>query len=163
MDEIGIVVVLIVDDRENLSLHTNILSNGLRGWELGTEQGVEVTEDAIIERSLVLVGGTAVAHRGVRPMNLVCLAHVHSHAMLPVILSGEPGIISIVLLARIAIAHFSSQPTSTISGGVIDGRRHATFFVGWRQSRRTHPQSGVQPPGANARSLGIAMSDSKAC
>ena len=58
-------IALVINDREDLPLHANILGNGLRIKELGIEQSVKVAEDTIIERSLVLVWSAAGAHRRV--------------------------------------------------------------------------------------------------
>ena len=74
-EEVGVVVVLVVDDGEDLSLDAD-LSGGVG------EDAIDA-EDTVVEGGLVLVGSAAHVGGGVGPVDLVGLADAHADAVLP--------------------------------------------------------------------------------
>mmetsp|Transcript_111927 Transcript_111927/g.281674 ORF Transcript_111927/g.281674 Transcript_111927/m.281674 type:complete len:376 (-) Transcript_111927:188-1315(-) len=132
-DEVGVVVVFIVDDGEDLPLHAHSTGDVLRRETQKHLRG-EATEDAIVERGLVLMRGAASTRRRVRPVNLIRLPHVHSHAMLPIVLGGVHGLIRVILLASVAVANlrFSEPPVRVwvgVGGIARKSRAHASLVV----------------------------------
>mmetsp|Transcript_16077 Transcript_16077/g.20385 ORF Transcript_16077/g.20385 Transcript_16077/m.20385 type:complete len:569 (+) Transcript_16077:443-2149(+) len=76
------VIAFVVDNREGLRLHANLLVGVERSENV---DNAVVAEHAIVERRLVLPLSTARAGGGVRPMHLVGLTNHHVRAMLPVV------------------------------------------------------------------------------
>ena len=87
-NQVGVVVVLIIDDSEDLALHADltreaqgvvVAANGSKpkfalAW---VRLLAEAAEDTVVERGLVLVLGVAGTHLGMWPVNLVGLADHH--------------------------------------------------------------------------------------
>mmetsp|Transcript_2552 Transcript_2552/g.6883 ORF Transcript_2552/g.6883 Transcript_2552/m.6883 type:complete len:209 (-) Transcript_2552:165-791(-) len=99
-DQVGVVVGIVVDDREDLALHAN---RG-EGVERRERDDVVGAEDAVVERGLVLVGGAASAGGRLGPVDLICLADHHVCAVLPGVLGGELGVVRVVVAALEALA-----------------------------------------------------------
>jgi len=112
-DEVWVVVVLIIDYGENLCLHTDLL----KSVERREAYNAGPAEDAIIERTLVLIWGATSTSSRVRPMNLVGLTDLHFQAMLPFVLCSESGIICFEMMASKALAYiiaYIESPTIAI-------------------------------------------------
>ena len=97
-DEVGVAVVLVVDDGEDLGLHAYVEPG------VGERKIAAIAEDAVLEGRLVLVDGAAGASSRVGPVDLVGLANVHVLAVLPVVFGRELDIVGVVLLATEALA-----------------------------------------------------------
>jgi len=89
--EVGVEVVLVIDDDEDLSLDSNLCGS--------VHKEPSVAKDTVIERSLVLVDGTARSGSRMRPVNLVGLSNLHVGTVLPVVRSGELGVGLVVRIA----------------------------------------------------------------
>ena len=98
LDEVGVAVVLVVDDSEDLGLHSYV--------ELGVGERkiAAIAEDAVLEGGLVLVDGAAGSTCRVGPAHLVGLADNHVLAVLPVVGLGELVVLVVVLVAAEAHA-----------------------------------------------------------
>ena len=79
-EEVGVVKLLIVNDGEDLGLDAD-LHVRVEGIEA---DDTIVTEDTVVERSLVLIDGATGAGGGVRPVDLIGLADLHVNAVFPV-------------------------------------------------------------------------------
>lgn len=93
LDEVRVVVVLIIDNGEDLSLHTSFQMSIER---VERKDSVNA-ENTIVERSLVLIGSTTGSGSRVGPVNLVCLSNYHVFTVLPVIWGGKLGIGLIIM------------------------------------------------------------------
>ncbi len=123
LDEVWVVVVFVVDDDENLGVDTNVGGDvlGLEGQE-GVH--VKVAEDTIVERSLVLVGGSASTGGRVRPVDLVGLSDFHALVtVLPFVRLGEHLIFSIIEVALVTLTGLSGK-----SAAFVDRSRTARGF-----------------------------------
>lgn len=100
-EEIRVVVHFIIDNGEDLRLDTDLLVGSSENTVLvsGEVQDFGVTEDTVVERSLVLVGGSASSGSRVGPVNFVGLSDHHVDAVLPFVGLGELGILCVVLVA----------------------------------------------------------------
>jgi len=94
--EVGVVVVLVVDDGEDLGLDADL------GGRVG-EDTVDA-EDAVVEGGLVLVGGTAHAGGRMGPVNLVGLSDAHADAVLPDVGGVELVVVDVVVTALVSLA-----------------------------------------------------------
>ena len=110
--EVGVVVVLVVDDGEGLRLDADLRVGGHEldvagGGGVNGSRGllVQGAEDTVVEGGLVLVGGAAGAELGVGPVDLVGLADLHVDAVLPVVRRRELGVVGVVVVAAAAAAH----------------------------------------------------------
>mmetsp|Transcript_14916 Transcript_14916/g.34522 ORF Transcript_14916/g.34522 Transcript_14916/m.34522 type:complete len:408 (-) Transcript_14916:79-1302(-) len=116
-EEVWVVVGFIVDNGEDLGLDTNSIGNIL-GRE--SEEGfqVEVAHDTIVERSLVLVGGSTGSSSRVGPVDLVGLSNLHGLVTeLPLVRGGELGIFGVVVVALESLAGLSSELAALVDGG----------------------------------------------
>ena len=107
-EQIGVVVVLVVDNDEDLRLDANLAGEG-EGLDNPVNRAeaklalarvgllAEAAEDTVVEGELVLPLGVASTHLGVRPVDLVGLADDHVLAVLPVVvlllIGGEVGVV----------------------------------------------------------------------
>ena len=117
LHEVGVVVVFVVDDDEYLGVNTNVGGNvlGLEGQE---SVHVEVAEDTVVERSLVLVGGSAGTGSRVRPVNLIGLSDFHALVtVLPLVRLGEHFFFSVVEVALVTLTGLSSELAAIVDGG----------------------------------------------
>ena len=109
LHEVGVVVVFIVDNDKHLSVDTdggsNVLSfKGHEGFH------VEVAEDTVIERSLVLVWGSARTCGRVGPVDLIGLSNFHALvAVLPLIRLGEHFLFGVVKVALETLTGLSGE------------------------------------------------------
>lgn len=85
-------------EKRKLTLHANCFVGG--GGELAA-----VAEDAIVERSLVLVDCSACSALGVWPVDLVGLSNFHAHAVLPIECLGELLFFRVVQVALVSPAN----------------------------------------------------------
>ena len=82
-----------------------------------------------------LVDGAAGPSGGVRPVDLVRLAHLHVDAVLPLVLRGELGVVRVVVVAAEAAAHLLGpvvvgQATRRVGAdGLVDGLGGAGALV----------------------------------
>merc|ERR1719199_609991 len=105
-EQIGVVVVLVVDNDEDLRLDANLagesdgigsIANLAEGKLALARVGLlaEAAEDTVVEGELVLPLGVASTHLGVGPVDLVGLADDHVLAVLPIVVrllgGGEVG------------------------------------------------------------------------
>lgn len=94
-DQVRVVVFLVVDDGEDLPLHTYLLE---RVERIKTDNAT-FAEDTIVERRLVLERGGTGASGRMWPVNLISLADLHVFAIMPMVLFGELLVAAVVLLA----------------------------------------------------------------
>mmetsp|Transcript_5246 Transcript_5246/g.12505 ORF Transcript_5246/g.12505 Transcript_5246/m.12505 type:complete len:404 (+) Transcript_5246:259-1470(+) len=117
LHEVGVVVVFVVDDDENLGVNTDGGGNvlGLEGQE---SVHIEVAEDTVVERSLELVGGSAGTGSRVRPVNLIGLSDFHALVtVLPLVRLGEHFFFSVVEVALVTLTGLSSELAAIVDGG----------------------------------------------
>merc|ERR1719199_1602900 len=112
-EHIGVVVVLVVDNDEDLALDANLAGEG-EGVVLGSLRAeaklalarvgllAEAAEDTVVEGVLVLPLGVASTHLGVGPVDLVGLADDHVLAVLPIVVLLLVGGEAVVLVAPAA-------------------------------------------------------------
>ena len=105
-DEVRVVVALIIDNGEHLSLNANL--------RLRFSEQLAVTENAIVERRLVLVGRAAGSRGGVGPMHFISLANLHFHAVLPIVFLGELFIVFVEECALETLTSLARQATSFV-------------------------------------------------
>jgi len=70
------------------------------------------------------MGSVAGTNGRVRPVNFVCLTHMHADAVLPFVFCGELGIVCVVMMAREAISSITCHParrTGTCWGTCLHG------------------------------------------
>mmetsp|Transcript_19194 Transcript_19194/g.41570 ORF Transcript_19194/g.41570 Transcript_19194/m.41570 type:complete len:290 (+) Transcript_19194:265-1134(+) len=103
-DHVTIVKGLVINNSEDLSVHTNGRGNILSAKGDKGFHG-QVAEDTIVEGSLVLVDSSTSTGSRVRPVHLIGLADLHAFAVLPFIRRGELGILSIVMVAAESITN----------------------------------------------------------
>merc|ERR1719199_407082 len=112
-EHIGVVVVLVVDNDEDLRLDANLagesdgivnLANLAEGKLALARVGLlaEAAEDTVVEGVLVLPLGVASTHLGVGPVDLVGLADDHVLAVLPIVVLLLVGGEAVVLVAPAA-------------------------------------------------------------
>mmetsp|Transcript_5818 Transcript_5818/g.12396 ORF Transcript_5818/g.12396 Transcript_5818/m.12396 type:complete len:325 (-) Transcript_5818:210-1184(-) len=117
LDEVGVVVGFIVDDDKDLGLDTDVVGNVLLG-EGGENFHGEVAEDTIVERGLVLVGGTAGSSRRVGPVDFVGLSDFHGLvAVLPFVGLGVLLVLGVVEIALVSLAGLSGQLAAFVDFG----------------------------------------------
>mmetsp|Transcript_15073 Transcript_15073/g.63431 ORF Transcript_15073/g.63431 Transcript_15073/m.63431 type:complete len:399 (-) Transcript_15073:195-1391(-) len=107
-EHIGVVVVLVVDNDEDLALDANLAGEGEGVGSLANlaeakralaRVGLlaEAAEDTVVEGVLVLPLGVASTHLGMGPVDLVGLADDHLLAVLPIVVlllvGGEAGVL----------------------------------------------------------------------
>ena len=113
-EEVGVVVVLVVDDGEDLGLDADL------GGRVG-EDAVDA-EDSVVEGGLVLVGGAAHAGGRVGPVDLVGLADAHADAVLPDVGGVELVVVEVVVAALVSLARLGlGQTTVAEAVVVLDG------------------------------------------
>mmetsp|Transcript_52648 Transcript_52648/g.111821 ORF Transcript_52648/g.111821 Transcript_52648/m.111821 type:complete len:381 (-) Transcript_52648:41-1183(-) len=83
-DHVGVEVGLVVDYGEDLAVNPHVTGDLLFG-HIRQPLHVQVAEDAVVEGRLVLIHGAAGPGGGMGPVDLVRLAHLHPHAVLPVV------------------------------------------------------------------------------
>ena len=127
-EEVRVVVVFVVDNREHLRLHADVVVCR-HGTGFHQRAITETAEDAVVERRLELVGGAACTDRRVRPMDLVSLAHHHVHAVLPFVWGGELGVGRVVVAALVAPAHATRSEAAAVHNGVVVVRTRALVVV----------------------------------
>ena len=103
-NHVWVEVGLVVDDGEHLAVHAYSARDVLRAERQEGLEG-EVAEDSIVEGCLILVDGAACTSGGVGPVHLVGFSDHHALAVLPVVGSGELGIVGVVVLAAKAVLH----------------------------------------------------------
>ena len=112
-EHIGVVVVLVVDNDEDLALDANLAGEGegvvnpanrAEAKLALTRVGLlaEAAEDTVVEGVLVLPLGVASTHLGVGPVDLVGLADDHVLAVLPIVVLLLVGAEAVVLVAPAA-------------------------------------------------------------
>mmetsp|Transcript_1323 Transcript_1323/g.4118 ORF Transcript_1323/g.4118 Transcript_1323/m.4118 type:complete len:269 (-) Transcript_1323:497-1303(-) len=115
--EIRVVVVLVVDDGENLRLHTNVEVELVTADNSCKRRTIDIAENPVVERSLVLVRRTTRADGRVRPVDFVSFADFHANAVLPVVFLGVHFDRGIIFVA--------STPQSSTFGEELTVRRRA--------------------------------------
>merc|ERR1740138_363280 len=125
LDELQVFVlrVIVVDDSEDLRLHADLLE----GVERGDRDDAIAAEDTLVEGRLHLPVGAARAGRGVRPVDLVRLTHVHVRAVLPFVRRGELRLRLVVVAALEATTHRC----------ILVGRTGACHLIVTRVERRS--------------------------
>mmetsp|Transcript_4127 Transcript_4127/g.6329 ORF Transcript_4127/g.6329 Transcript_4127/m.6329 type:complete len:263 (+) Transcript_4127:273-1061(+) len=103
--EVRVIVSLVVHNREDLRLYTNIIGNVL-GPKSDKSIHIEVAKDTVVKGSLVLVDSATGSSSRVRPVDLVSLTNFHIHAVLPFVINCEPGVIRIIMSALVPQAGF---------------------------------------------------------
>ena len=115
-EEVGVVVILVVDDGEDLSLDADLSG--------GVGEDTINAEDTVVEGSLVLIGSAAHAGGGVGPVDLVGLADAHADAVLPDVGGVELVVVEAVVTALVSLASFGlGQTTVAKAVVVLDGSR----------------------------------------
>ena len=115
-EEVGVVVVLVVDDGEDLGLDADL------GGGVG-EDAIDA-EDTVVEGGLVLVGGATHAGGGVGPVDLVGLTDAHADAVLPDVGGVELVVVEVVVTALVSLAGLGlGQTTVAEAVVVLDGSR----------------------------------------
>mmetsp|Transcript_1584 Transcript_1584/g.2500 ORF Transcript_1584/g.2500 Transcript_1584/m.2500 type:complete len:367 (+) Transcript_1584:92-1192(+) len=99
--EVRVIVSLVVHNCKDLRLYTNIIGNVL-GPKSDKSIHIEVAKDTVVKGSLVLVDSATGSSSRVRPVDLVSLTNFHTHAVLPFVRHGKPGVILIIVSALVS-------------------------------------------------------------
>ena len=131
-EQIGVVVVLVVDNDEDLRLDANLAGEG-EGLDNPVNRAeaklalarvgllAEAAEDTVVEGELVLPLGVASTHLGVGPVDLVGLADDHVLAVLPIVvllLVGGEGVVLVAPAAEVGGATGSEELAASGLAGV---------------------------------------------
>ena len=97
--EVGIEIIFIIDNGEDLSLDTNLLRKTGK-----IAKNRNAAENTVVARSLVLVDGSTGTSRRVWPVDFISVTNFHADTVLPVVFLGEIFVVLIVVVATNLLA-----------------------------------------------------------